>query len=577
MDATTTLTYTPTREHRRVVSLNSSPHPSQNEHRRNQSEPPTMASPMADTPEMTSELDDEHEYFGGAYDALAPAGISFRGPDGSVHTGNAEPGLFATARRYLLDKFGVTIVHALGHWLVFGCEPSVPSGRMPGIAGGFLAVWRPASDMYFNPFVGEAGERYINAEEEEEMETDETIIARFKQYAIPTTEAIIGLAGLFPECDAMTFVVDTIVVEYPATDELSFRKRLQTLPDYLPGAPFDIRYHNGPLPNTPQRRRLRRPRPELEEESRVADEIDYVARDGKFYPGSMISSTALDGTIYSSVSAGVLLFNGNDTRLTCPWHNWEDHFTKYPTLLGEDDDEARRVFTIVQGEPGTKVGHVVRRIGNTDIALASLGEGVAFENTFMDIQACAKRLVHSDSINLNDVYLIDGFTTGRQRLPGCGARFELDRDPVHPALISPNGDGSLLPPPGIYVSVVQGVCATMDDVQTKPPYIRGRACGAVLVRVRDGRNLGCKQKEMLARGEVCGIFHYADLTPRNRESATQYLAYTEVFDPLIEEGWRVVPAPGQEVQENVMQRSTDVESAATNFAGNDRKAHPPTV
>ncbi|KAK5663850.1 hypothetical protein OQA88_53 [Cercophora sp. LCS_1] len=379
-----------------------------------------------------------------------------------------------------------------------------------------------------------------------------------KQYAIPTTEAIIGLAGLFPERDAMTFVVDTIVVEYPATDELSFRKRLQTLPNCLPGAPFDIRYHNGPLPNTPQRRRLRRPRPELEEEPRVADEIDYVARDGKPYPGSMISSTALDGAIYSSVSAGFLLFNGNDTRLTCPWHNWEDHFTKYPTLLGEDDDETRRVFTIVQGEPGTKVGHVVRRVGNTDIALASLGEGVAFENTFMDIQACAKRLVHSDSINLNDVYLIDGFTTGRQRLPGCGARFELDRDPVHPALISLNGDGSLLPPPGIYVSVVQGVCATMDDVQTKPPSIRGRACGAVLVRVRDGRNLGCKQKEMLARGEVCGILHYADLTPRNRESATQYLAYTEVFDPLIEEGWRVVPAPGQEVQENVMQRSTDV-------------------
>ena len=51
------------------------------------------------------------------------------------------------------------------------------------------------------------------------------------------------------------------------------------------------------------------------------------------------------------MSAGVLLFNGNDVKLTCPWHNWEDHATQHPILLGEDDDKARRVFTMVQGEP----------------------------------------------------------------------------------------------------------------------------------------------------------------------------------------------------------------------------------
>jgi len=108
---------------------------------------------------------------------------------------------------------------------------------------------------------------------------------------------------------------------------------------------------------------------------------------------------------------------------------------------------------------------------------------------------------------------------------------------------------------------VQGVCATMDDVQTKPPYIRGRACGAVLVQVRDGMNRTRGQKEMLDRGEVCGIFHYADLTPRNRESAKQYLAYTEVFDTLIDEGWRVVSAPGQEVHGNV-RISTDSQAGS---------------
>ncbi|KAK0721177.1 hypothetical protein B0H67DRAFT_644325 [Lasiosphaeris hirsuta] len=131
------------------------------------------------------------------------------------------PGLFATARRYLLDNFSVTVVHALGHWLIFG-----------------------SSDMYFNPFVGEAGERYIDAEEEGEMEMDEAIIACFKQYTIPITEAIIGLAGLFPECDAMTFVVDTIVVENreSATQYLAYTEVFDPLieekwrdPFWLPG------------------------------------------------------------------------------------------------------------------------------------------------------------------------------------------------------------------------------------------------------------------------------------------------------------------------------------------------------
>jgi len=528
-----------------------------------------MASTITEAAETTSAPDNEHEYFGGYYDALDPIGISFHGLDGSVHIGNAEPEVFTTARRYLRDKFGVTVVHVLGHWLVLGCEPSVPSGRMPGMAGGYLAIWRPATDMSFNPFVGEEGELYNEAEEDDEEMVDESILSRFKPYTVPTAEAITGLATLFPECNALTFIIDTIVVEYPATDELSFQKRLQHLPAYLPGADFNVRYHNGALPNTPQRRRSCRPRPELEEESRTSDETNYVSQDGKFYPGCMISSTTPDGTVYSSVSAGVLLFNRNNTRLTCSWHSWEDHAKKYPALLGEDDDEARRVFTIVQGEPGSRVGHVVRRVGDTDVALASLDEGIIFENTFMDIQACAKRLVHTGAIHANDIYLIDGFTTGQQRLPGLGARFELDRGPIHPTLVSPNDEQSLLPPPGTYVSAVQGVCATMDDVQTKPPYIRGRACGAVLVRVRDGMNRTRGQKEMLDRGEVCGIFHYADLTPRNRESAKQYLAYTEVFDTLIDEGWRVVPAPGQEVHGNV-RISTD--SPARSMGGNSRRA-----
>ncbi|KAK4144371.1 uncharacterized protein C8A04DRAFT_27825 [Dichotomopilus funicola] len=555
MDATVAITGLPAHQHRRVVSADDPQHPIQNVHKRNQSEQ------GPGVPDI-GELDDEKNYYGGAFDALAPVGISFRGPNRSVRTSNAAPERFARARAYLHHKFNVTSVHVHGRWLVLGCAPAVPSSRMPGLAGGFLAIWRPADRMYFQPFIGEEGQKYLEGEEEDEFKIDEAILARFEPGVIPRTDAVLGLASLFPECVALTFVAGTIVIEYPTTDEQSFEQRLQTLPDYLPKAPFAIRYHNGPLPNTPQRRRLRKPRPQLEEDSRVEDETDYVARDGKFYPGSMISSIALDGTTYCSVSAGVLLFNQDDVKLTCPWHNWEDHAAKYPALLGENNDEARRVFTMVQGEPGTKVGHVVKRVGNTDIALASLLDGVDFENRFMDIQACAKRLVHSNSIQTGDIYVIDGFTTGSQRLVGLGARFELGMGPAYSDVVSPSGGESVLPSRGTYIAAKQGVSGTIDDVQAKPPYIRGRACGAVLVRVRDGQEVGggSDPKETLARGEVCGVFHYADLTSKYRESAADYLAYTEVFDPLIEEGWRVVPAFGEAVQENVVGPPEDVSS-----------------
>ena len=33
--------------------------------------------------------------------------------------------------------------------------------------------------------------------------------------------------------------------------------------------------------------------------------------------------------------------------------------------------------------------------------------------------------------------------------------------------------------------------------------------------------------------------------------ASYYLAYTEVFDPLIDEGWRIVPVPVKQVYKNV--------------------------
>jgi hypothetical protein len=158
-------------------------------------------------------------------------------------------------------------------------------------------------------------------------------------------------------------------------------------------------------------KRAQRPRPELDADERVVDDADYVAKDGKFYPGSMISSMNRHGNIWSSVSAGVLVKRGDQTRLTCSWHCWEDHDDKYKDILGQDNAQARHVFRMTQGEDGTEVGRVMARIGETDIALAELHEGIVFENSLMGVKAAAKRLVHSDAIHIYDVFVIDAFST----------------------------------------------------------------------------------------------------------------------------------------------------------------------
>jgi hypothetical protein len=86
---------------------------------------------------------------------------------------------------------------------------------------------------------------------------------------------------------------------------------------------------------------------------------------------------------------------------------------------------------------------------------------------------------------------------------------------------------------------------------TQRPYIRDSACGAVLLQCKDGKNPNIAEREVLDRGEICGMWHYADLTARNSNSAGEYLIYADAFDPLIRDGWSVMPAPGMPEEANV--------------------------
>ncbi|KAK0612545.1 hypothetical protein B0T17DRAFT_658070 [Bombardia bombarda] len=67
-----------------------------------------------------------------------------------------------------------------------------------------------------------------------------------------TDATITDLAILhFPDCEAITFLSNNLIVELPALDKTAHLERLSSLPQTVRDCFVPLRYHNGPLPNTP--------------------------------------------------------------------------------------------------------------------------------------------------------------------------------------------------------------------------------------------------------------------------------------------------------------------------------------
>ncbi|KAK1762517.1 hypothetical protein QBC33DRAFT_601374 [Phialemonium atrogriseum] len=468
--------------------------------------------------------------------------FSFWGEDGSLDWGNASTEHNKALRKYLTLHYNVIIFHYCEPFLLLGCEGELPSkDKLPFSIAGMIAIWRIDDNMKFRPLIG------WHAEGEECLKIDPGMLDKMVEHEIPPNEVFLYLADhIFHDCIAISIIWETMVVELPLTEWNDFVRRLQVLPEGIEGAPFLLQYHNGPLPNTERCRSATTPTPKALE-SDVADETDYVKADGRFYPGTMINSTDRAGTMYSSGTAGVLVEKDGEQRLTCSYHNWEDHDQKYPGRFGQDDDEARRTFEVVQGNPGTPVGFAERRMGDTDIALAKLNDGVVFENNFMEMAFPAKTLVPSKEQSIGDSYLIDSFTTGKQRLLGCGARITIRRRPgmPHYDLSCRSGTEAKLPPSHVaYIWLKQGAALTNKPVMILNPYFRDGASGAVLLRCGYGESRQISSRTVMERGEICGMMYFADIQAKHANQADRYVIYTDAFDPLIEEGWSIVQAPG---------------------------------
>ena len=371
-------------------------------------------------------------------------------------------------------------------------------------------------------------------------------------------------ANYFPEAVAISYIYNQVIIELRLTSDKKYKYQLKSLP-YQFALPLDIidtddwiqlRYHNGPI-HGEEFQRSRKPDPTNIDGP--YDDTDYIQARGYFNPGCLISSKNDQlGT------AGILLQKGNETRLTVPIHAWAQQL-KTNVKLGDDS------FLAKQGEwsSGTPIGPVVTRIGESDIGLVKTKR--AFINRFLDIKGTARSLLASSQITkINEIFLIDSFITGRQRLLSVGVRVVDNTENSVDELVNKE----TIPEPGTYIQVIQGIYSvTAPEIKTEPQ-IRAGVCGAAVIRARqldeaknakktevlDDRNLS-KQvssqhfpKKNLAieppkkasigeeddeetTGEVAGFMHWSDISLKNNPRLI--LCFADSVDGLIADGWAV--------------------------------------
>ncbi len=224
-----------------------------------------------------------------------------------------------------------------------------------------VAVWRTLDSAFWGAFswgVGSFGGG-------PEIEIDRDMLAQITPpVSIPDSVLLYLADKVFPDCEAITTLWSTVVVELPWMDEEEHWDRLRNLPEGFKDRYVILRYYNGLLPCNKHGRGFVSPSAKSMDGS--GDETDYMALDKTFYPGTMLRSikAAMDG--HCKPTAGVLVEQGGERRLTCSFHMWEMHHNSRADMFDLTHLDSRRYFKAIQGmDLGTNIGFVRERIGDS--------------------------------------------------------------------------------------------------------------------------------------------------------------------------------------------------------------------
>ncbi|KLO78804.1 hypothetical protein LW93_4125 [Fusarium fujikuroi] len=171
--------------------------------------------------------------------------ITYWDSEGSQHARNVSDDQRATLNQYLVEGYQVVAYQGSLPFLVMECDGGPPDNPPFSVAGA-IAIWRDANDCFLRPLVGDFA---IG----DEIEVEDDIIDQIVWMEIPSKDIILYLAKLWPDCQAITFLWTTLVVELPLVSEEHHSVRLQVLPGDLEGSLYwccyKLMYNNGPLPN----------------------------------------------------------------------------------------------------------------------------------------------------------------------------------------------------------------------------------------------------------------------------------------------------------------------------------------
>ena len=323
-----------------------------------------------------------------------------------------------------------------------------------------------------------------------------------KPFHIPNLTTFDWLFNRIPTALFISSYPQQILVELEERDPVEFVKALEFLPPRI--GSLNIGYSNGLLLHH-KYARAKCPDPTVLDGS--FDDANYLLPEngGVLRPGVLlecIGNVGNDGRVEGTMlsNAGIKVCKGDKQRFTCAGHGWDEVVEK-------------GVY-----HAGTKVGVITEALGE-DIGLVETF--LSFNNTLLDINTTAHRLLNSSLLKFGQYLVIDSAFTSRQRLRCFGIRTGLRQPPPGPS------------PSVRYAVVHQGIFAVRSPVIKCEPKLRLGMCGTPLVL--SGEYL--EDESCLRHGHIAGFMLWTDI--KGYDVAGKLYAYCQVCDPLINEGWEV--------------------------------------
>lgn len=325
-----------------------------------------------------------------------------------------------------------------------------------------------------------------------------------RPYHCAKIQTIYHLFTMIPNASYISVYPRQLLVETEPMSSEQFESFIVTAPRAL--GFLACYYYNGPLLHIPAAR-VKTPNPQFDDtgEELSVDDANYLLPENgsKLRPGCMLEclgqlvGVELVGQYTSN--AGIVVRQGEQIRLTCAYHTWDE----------VNDKKAYHA--------GTLVGAVDQCLGE-DIGL--IEPLVPVSNKFLEVQSVAKTLISSNHVHDRDLVSVDSCYTGPQTLQFAGSRFGRRR---------PRGPGPSYP--NFYITLDQGIYTTSTPFIPTTPVVRLGMCGTPLLRIGNVTDAAVQPA-----GEILGFFLWCDM--KGYDDTSLY-CYAQSCDPLIDEGWAV--------------------------------------